>query len=77
MPSGPNAGLLAIGEQALTRAEDFEDAGRAVQAREAYARAVWAFDYSRRLTGGEPLLLDAARDGWERTGAGAASVADP
>ena len=60
--------LRSIGEQALRAAEEFEDAGRLDAARALYSRAVWAFGYQFRLTGEEPLLLEAARDGLERSG---------
>ena len=60
--------LRSIGEHALVAGEDALAAGHLSEARALFGRALWAFEYHLLLTGEEPPLLDAARDGWDSTG---------
>ena len=55
--------LRSIGERALTAAEDAADAGKLRESQALYQRAIWAFEYHLLLTGEEPPLLEAAREG--------------
>ncbi len=64
---GANQSLVEIGERSLELGEELESENRVSEANLAYRRALWAFRYHERLTGEEPLLLDEAVDGLDRT----------
>jgi hypothetical protein len=64
---GANQSLVEIGERAIENGETLEGEGRASEANISYKRALWAFRYHQHLTGEEPLLLDEAVEGVERT----------
>lgn len=65
---GAHQSLVEIGEHSLEEAERLEMNGRKGEANAAYQRSLWAFRYHEHLTGEEPLLLDEAVEGIERTG---------
>lgn len=67
---GANQSLVEIGERAIENADTLESEGRASEANLSYKRALWAFRYHQHLTGEEPLLLDEALEGMERTAKG-------
>lgn len=64
---GANQSLVEIGERALEAGEEMESQGRLGEAHLSYRRSLWAFRYHEKLTGEEPILLDEALDGLERT----------
>ena len=71
---GPHHTLEEIGEIAFLDGERAETRGQWRDAFDAYARAEWAFEYHRRLTGREPDLLAQARAGADRAARRAADA---
>lgn len=64
---GAHQSLVEIGERSLEVAETMERDGQYPDAHASYRRALWAFNYHEHLTGEEPLLLEEAQEGVERT----------
>lgn len=65
--AGAHQSLVEIGERSLELAELKENDNQIAEANASFRRALWAFEYHEHLTGEEPLLMEEARDGVERT----------